>query len=206
MKTRNEAIVRKIAALSALLAACLSTHAEPPRQGPVQPMSVSLQSGVAQEGDPAESPARADLLRMFKARCPGRVERLLGVALPAERPDFKVIADICACAAKSLDDTPQDLAPEAFKAQAAQAALACSKDTITTHNQARTQRMLGPYLSSQGLDSQQVIAFSQCAATTHWNNTVAPRPSPSDSDARATAWWPVCSEQVGHKGMPEPLH
>lgn len=175
-------------------------------QAEAKRVAVSLKGDAGADathaGDVTDAPNRADLQRMFKARCPGRVERLLGVALPAERPDFKVIADICACATTAMEGAPADTSAEQFKSQAAQSALACSKNTITAHNERRTRKALGPYLAAQGMDTQQVTAFSQCAADTHWQNTVsAARDAPP---AESGAWWSTCTERVGRKGLPEP--
>lgn len=164
-------------------------------------MTVSLNGNAAHAAD-AEPQGRADLQRMFKARCPGRVERLLSIALPAERPDFKAIAEICTCATASIEALPPETTPVQFRTQAAQAALTCSKNTITTHNELRTRKALGPYLSAQGLDAQQVATFSQCAAITHWKNTVDATQDNPQADIRA--WWGACTEQVGRKGLPEP--
>ena len=168
----------------------------------LQPVSLSLDS--TRSAEPSDNLSRADLQRIFKARCPGRVERLLSRALPSERPQFKAVADICACATASMEKAPDGTTMDQFKAQASQAALNCSKDTITTRNESRTRQVLGPYLLAQGLSAQQVTTFSQCAALTHWQNTVdAASESPR---AEAGAWWSACTEQVGRKGMPEPQH
>ena len=173
----------------------------------VQHLSASLNASARTESTLSslanDPPSRADLQRMFKARCPGRVERLLGVALPAERPDFKVIADICSCATQTMEASPDTTTVDQFRTQAAQVALACSKNTITAHNELRARHALGPYLSAQGLDEQQVAHFSQCAASTHWKNTV--ETSLGDANTPSTnAWWSVCTEQIGRKGLPEP--
>ena len=110
---------------------------------------------VSLDAAPAEAqeiPAtRADLMRTFKARCPGRVERLLSIALPSERPDFTAIADICGCAASAVQALPENTPAADYPAQAAQAALACSKGTITARNEQRARRAFSPYLTAQGL-------------------------------------------------------
>lgn len=198
---RRAGIVQAMIFCSSLLAA---TGLQASGQNPsmtAKPVPVSLDMDSSRSED-SDTLSRTDLQRIFKARCPGRVERLLSRALPSERPQFKAVADICACATASMEAAPGSTTVDQFKAQATQAALTCSKDTITAHNESRTRKVLGPYLLAQGLDAQQVSAFSQCAATTHWKNTVdasaeAPR-------AESVAWWGACTEQVGRKGMPEP--
>lgn len=147
-----------------------------------------------------EIPAtRADLMRMFKARCPGRVERLLSIALPSERPDFTAIADICTCATGAVQALADSTPAADYPAQAAQAALACSKGTITARNEQRARRAFSPYLTAQGLNAQQIGTFSRCAADTHWHHTTGGRTS-----AGTSAWWGVCSEQIGRKDLSPP--
>jgi hypothetical protein len=195
---------RAIVLASGLLAVFGSEAADKAPQPTARslPVSFSGDSGRPADGISTDAVSRADLQRMFKARCPGRVERLLSVALPAERPDFKVIADICTCATNSMDTAPDGLPPGQFQVQAAQAALACSKNTITAHNEQRTRKVLGSYLSAQGLNVQQVSAFSQCVADTHWKHTVDA--SQEASRGAGGAWWATCTEQIGHKGLPPP--
>ena len=199
-------LVRGALLTFAALGAAGSQAAGQSHPAAVQAVPASLNGDARSDGTHAgmgaETLSRAELHRMFKARCPGRVEKLLGVALPTERPDFKVIADICICASTSMEAVPDSTTLGQFKAQAAQAALTCSKTTITTHNEMRTRKALGPYLSSQGLDAQQVAAFSQCAAATHWRNTVDA--AQEGVRPEASAWWGPCTEQIGRKGLPEP--
>lgn len=155
--------------------------------------------------DAQDVPAtRAELMRTFKARCPGRVERLLSIALPSERPDFSAIADICTCAASAVQTLPDSTPTADYPAQAAQAALSCSKGTITTRNEQRARRALSPYLTAQGLDAQQIGAFSRCAADTHWRHTTDEARATAPSRAGHYAWWGVCSEQIGRKDLSPP--
>lgn len=165
----------------------------------VSPSKVSLN----QEAPSAqEAPmTRADMMRTFKARCPGRVERLLSVALPSERPSFKAIGDICTCAATAMETLPESASSD-YTAQATQAALACGKPTITARNEQLARKALGPYLSAQGLDANQVGHFSQCAADTHWQSTL--NKSMEAQRPPAEGWWTTCTEQVGRKGLPPP--
>lgn len=113
-----------------------------------------------------------------------------------------MIEDICACAATLIDGLPQDKPIDQFQLQAAQAALACSKNTITVHNRERATTALGPYLYAQGLNAQQVSTFGQCVADTHWKNTVNAAGHASQADG--SDWWATCTEQVGRKGLPQP--
>lgn len=158
---------------------------------------------VSLDAAPAEAqeiPAtRADLMRTFKARCPGRVERLLSIALPSERPDFTAIADICGCAASAVQALPENTPAADYPAQAAQAALACSKGTITARNEQRARRAFSPYLTAQGLNAQQIGTFSRCAADTHWRNTTG-----GQAAGGTSAWWGLCSEQIGRKDLSPP--
>lgn len=157
--------------------------------------------------DVREAPlARADMMRTFKARCPGRVERLLGMDLPSERPDFNAIGDICACAVtaiESIKPTPDPVSISDYHAQASQAALGCSKTTITARNERRARKALTPYLVAQGLSADQIGHFSQCAANTHWHHMMnGAREGLTASSL--DAWWSVCREQVGLKHLPLP--
>lgn len=165
----------------------------------VTPSKVSLdQSAPSAQETPS---TRTDMMRTFKARCPGRVERLLSVALPSERPNFKDIGDICTCAATAMETLPESATAD-YTAQATQAALACSKPTITARNEQLARKALGPHLTAQGLDASQVGHFSQCAADTHWQHTL--KKSREEQRPSAHAWWATCTEQVGRKGLPPP--
>lgn len=157
---------------------------------------VSLEAAPTHSEIPA---TRAELIRTFKARCPGRVERLMSIALPSERPDFTAIGDICACAATAVQALPDSTPAADYPTQAGQAALACSKGTITSRNEQRARRALSPYLTAQGLNAQQIGTFSRCAADTHWRHATG-----GQASANASTWWGVCSEQIGRQDLAPP--
>lgn len=147
--------------------------------------------------------ARADMMRIFKARCPGRVERLLGADLANERPDFNTISDICTCAATAMEATPDTTPVSDYQDRTSQAALACSKATITARNERRARKALTPYLAAQGLSADQIGHFSQCAADTHWHHKMVGVPEGRNASP-LDAWWTVCREQVGLQNLPLP--
>lgn len=158
---------------------------------------VSMDAAPAEAQEPPAT--RADLMRTFKARCPGRVERLLSIALPSERANFTVIADICTCATGAVNALPESTPAADYPDQAAQAALACSRDTVTARNEQRARRAFSTYLMAQGLNAQQIGTFSRCAADTHWHLNTG-----GQTAARTSGWWRVCSEQLGRKDLPPP--